>query len=239
MQWRILPNQGYDSTRMFYELIPWMNEDTCHPNWICNLPYGSGMTMQNPNPPSFEAVHGTWANIRHEVLLNDVGMSNGYMRVWYNDLLVYDEQGLKIVTSQNVNIYGILFHTLFGQGFDLSQGSPTTQFCFLSDFEIADSYADIVNATNIEEEHLNTISKLQVYPNPTGGYAQIYFTSLNKQDVEIRIYNSIGQQIFTDSQKNFSGTYTKQIDFGQVSGAIYILEIVTDSNVYVRRIVTQ
>ena len=147
MEWRILPNQGYDSTRMFYELIPWMNEDTCHANWICNLPYGSGMVMLNSNPPSFEAVHGTWANIKHEVLLNDAGMSNGYMRVWYNDTLVYDEQGLKIVTDQNVNIYGILFHTLFGQGFDLSQGSPTTQFCYLSDFEIADSYSDIINIT--------------------------------------------------------------------------------------------
>jgi hypothetical protein len=239
MEWRILPNQGYDSTRMFYELIPWMNEDTCHANWICDLPYGSGMVMLNSNPPSFEAVHGTWANIKHEVLLNDAGMSNGYMRVWYNDILVYDEQGLKIVTDQNVNIYGILFHTLFGQGFDLSQGSPTTQFCYLSDFEIADSYSDIINATGINSEPLNTITELKVYPNPTDMYVNISFTSLNEQDIELHIYNSVGQEIFNDSQKNFSGTYTNQMNLDHFSGAFYMLEIKTELDVYVSRIVTQ
>ena len=92
ISWRGLPNLGYDTTRMFYELIPWMNEDTCHPNWVCNLPFGAGMTMLNNDPPSFEVTHGNWTNIKQEILLNDDGQSNGYMRVWYNDTLVYNEQ---------------------------------------------------------------------------------------------------------------------------------------------------
>lgn len=151
ISWRGLPNQGYDTTRMFYELIPWMNEDTCHPNWVCNLPFGEGMTMLNNNPPSFEAIHGNWANIKQEILLNDDGQSNGYMRVWYNDTLVYDEQNLEITKGDDVRIYGILFHVLFGQGFNLNLGSPITQYCYLSDFMITDSYTDLINLTTIEE----------------------------------------------------------------------------------------
>jgi hypothetical protein len=148
ISWRTLENQGFEASRMFYETIPWMNEDECRSTWLCDLPYGEGMTMLNQNPESFEAVHGSWVNIKQEILLNDEGLSNGYLKVWYNNALVYDEQDLRIVTSDKVNIYGILFHTLFGQGFDLDQGSPITQYCYLSDFIIADSYDQILSLEN-------------------------------------------------------------------------------------------
>jgi hypothetical protein len=148
IEWRILPNQGFDPSRLFYETIPWMNEDECRPTWLCDLPYGAGLVMLNENPENFEAVHGVWANIKQEILLNDEGMSNGYIRLWHNNVLVYDEQDLKIVDADEVKIYGILFHVLFGQGFDLDEGSPIDQYCYLSDFVIADSYDDILAIEN-------------------------------------------------------------------------------------------
>ncbi len=148
ISWRTLENQGFEPSRMFFETIPWMNEDECRSNWLCDLPYGEGMTMLNEDPESFEAVRGSWVNIKQEILLNDEGLSNGYLKIWFNDALVYDEQDLKIVTSDAVEIFGILFHTLFGQGFDLTQGSPITQYGYLSDFIIADSYDRVLEIEN-------------------------------------------------------------------------------------------
>jgi len=55
-----------------------------------------------------------------------------------------------------VKIYGILFHVLFGQGFNLNLGSPITQYCYLSDFMIADSYTELTNLTTIEESEKNS-----------------------------------------------------------------------------------
>jgi len=195
ISWRGLPNQGFDTTQMFYELISWMDEDTCRPTWNCNLPYGAGLVMENDDSKAFEAIHGEWVNIKNEVKLNDEGMSNGYMRIWYNDVLVYDEQGLSIVTSQSVNIYGILFHALFGQGFNLGQGSPITQYCYLSDFEIGDSFDAINSATGLDNAVSNQ-ANVRVYPNPTKGLVNIDLGSINSEAV-INVFNTIGGLVST------------------------------------------
>ncbi|MGY8753408.1 MAG: hypothetical protein ACKVIO_05870, partial [Phycisphaerales bacterium] len=42
-------------------------------------------------------------------------------------------------TNGSVAITGILFHALFGQGFDLSQGSPVDQVSYISDVTISNS----------------------------------------------------------------------------------------------------
>ncbi|MFT5203887.1 MAG: hypothetical protein ACI9C1_003290 [Candidatus Aldehydirespiratoraceae bacterium] len=136
--YRTLTQLGYPEGQMFYETIPWMSEIECRDTWLCDLPYGEGMVMLTENPESFQAVKGTWVNITQEIRLNDAGEANGSMQVWYDDELVYDEQDLTIVTSDDVEINGFLFHALFGQGFDLSQGSPVTQYSYFANVEFGD-----------------------------------------------------------------------------------------------------
>lgn len=141
LSFRNLTSQGYPETDIFYEVIPWMYEGECRDSWICDLPYGEGMTMRNATPENFAAIKGQWANIRQEIKLNDDGQANGHIKVWYDQTLVYDEQNLTIVLGNGVPVSGILFHALFGQGFDFSQGSPVEQYSYYSDFEIANSCA--------------------------------------------------------------------------------------------------
>lgn len=128
----------YES-QMYYEIIPWMDEQECRDAWNCDLPYGEGMVMNAPQPELTEAKKSEWTNIRQEIKLNDEGESNGYIRVWYENNLIYSEENLTITQGGNVPINGILMHALFGHGTDLSQGSPTTQYSYFADFEIANS----------------------------------------------------------------------------------------------------
>ena len=129
------------ASEMFFEVIPWMDESQCdaHPNWMCDLPYGAGMVMRTAVPDDFVPKPGRWARIDQEICLNDEGLSNGYIKVWYDGKLVVDEQDLSIVLSDGVTISGIMFHALFGQGFDFSQGSQVTQVSYIADVTISDS----------------------------------------------------------------------------------------------------
>lgn len=113
--YRNLHSLGYPETDIFIELIPWMDESECRDSWLCDLPYGEGMAMKNAHPESFAAIKGEWRNIRQEIRLNDEGLANGYMRVWYQNTQVYDELNLTITRSDKVPVSGILMHGLFGQ----------------------------------------------------------------------------------------------------------------------------
>ena len=64
------------------------------------------------------------------------------------------------------------------------------------------------------------ITNLEVYPNPSRDIFNITFTSEEKQDLEIRIINVIGENIFIESKQQFVGEYTKQIDLDGYSKAI-------------------
>lgn len=139
--YRNLSSIGHPETTMFYEVIPWMDETECRDSWICDLPYGEGMTMKTAVPESFTPHLGQWDQIQQEIKLNDQGESNGYIRIWYKGELVVDERNLSITTSDTVAIKGIMFHSLFGQGFDLEQGSPVEQVSYIADMEIANSCA--------------------------------------------------------------------------------------------------
>lgn len=137
--YRNLSGLGYPKTQMFYEVIPWMDETECRSTWKCDLVYGAGMTMFASEPAKTAAKKGVWANIRQEIKVNDDGQSNGFIRVWYDNTMIYDEKNLTITKGGKVTVNGLLFHALFGQGFDLSQGSPVQQYSYFADFEIADS----------------------------------------------------------------------------------------------------
>jgi hypothetical protein len=97
------------------------------------------MVMRTDDPENFQAVKGSWVNITQEIRLNDVGASNGSIQAWYDGELVVDEQNLTIVTSDAVEIVGVMFHALFGQGFDLSQGSPATQYSYFANVAFGDA----------------------------------------------------------------------------------------------------
>ncbi|MEC9483160.1 MAG: hypothetical protein UMU75_07510 [Halomonas sp.] len=61
---------------------------------------------------------GKWHRIKQEVKLNDVGRSNGFIRVWYDDELVIEATDLRLRTKDSVFIEGIMHTIFFGGGND-------------------------------------------------------------------------------------------------------------------------
>jgi hypothetical protein len=83
------------------------------------------------------------------------------------------------------------------------------------------------------------IDNIQIFPNPSRDIFNLTFTSNEKQDLEIRIINVIGERVFVENKQQFIGQYTKQINLGEYPKAIYFLEIETDDGVITKKLILQ
>lgn len=77
---------------------------------------------------------GKWTTLEQEVVLNDVGASNGLVRVWANGKLVIDQPNIVLRTKENISIDGIFFVSFFG-GKEPEWASPADQHIAFSDIK--------------------------------------------------------------------------------------------------------
>ena len=87
-------------------------------------------------------------------------------------------------------------------------------------------------------EDLN-IKQLIIYPNPSIDIFNIEFTSLSRQNLEIRIINSIGEIIYLENLENYTGEYSKAINLKEYSKAFYFLEITTNGGIINKKLILQ
>ena len=93
--------------------------------------------------------------------------------------------------------------------------------------------------TSIRLEGGSAINNLSVYPNPSRDIFNVSFTSVNKQDLEVRIMNVIGEELVNVTLSEFIGEYTKQIDLSNNAKGIYFLEITTNTGVVNKKLILQ
>ena len=80
---------------------------------------------------------------------------------------------------------------------------------------------------------------LVIYPNLSRDIFNIEFTSLLRQNLEIRIINSIGDIVYLENLDNYTGDYNKAINLKEFSKALYFLEIITDNGVVNKKLILQ
>ena len=83
----------------------------------------------------------------------------------------------------------------------------------------------------------NEINNLVVYPNPSSDIFNISFNSIREQNLRIRVFNVIGEDIISDNLHQFIGNYIKQIDLTNNSKGLYFLEIETDKGVINQKLI--
>jgi len=89
---------------------------------------------------------------------------------------------------------------------------------------------------NIEAES----NSLEVYPNPTNGVTDLRLTlTAGKQNVGVKVFNAIGEVIWTDNYITTSGHLKTQLDLSQYSKGIYFVQVTTAEGVMYRKIVLQ
>jgi hypothetical protein len=83
------------------------------------------------------------------------------------------------------------------------------------------------------------VTQLDVYPNPSRDIFNVTFASEEVQNINIKVVNVIGETIYTEQLKEFTGQYTKVIDLTTEAKGIYTLQITTESGGVNKKIVLQ
>lgn len=80
---------------------------------------------------------------------------------------------------------------------------------------------------------------LNVYPNPSTGMVTInYYTSENTNMI-IRLTNLNGQIIYNVQKKQTAGVYNQTLDFSNQPKGIYFLEVISDNETMVKKVVIE
>lgn len=90
----------------------------------------------------------------------------------------------------------------------------------------------ITDVTADAEEH-----SWNIYPNPTNDLINLEHPSVKHMNFTICLMNANGQVIYTESQQQYSGPYSKKINIGLENAGIYLLRIITDEQVITKKII--
>ena len=88
--------------------------------------------------------------------------------------------------------------------------------------------------TSIKVIELNNIS---IYPNPSTGVFNLSFTSEVYQNLGLRIFNAIGEELLLDDLVRFTGNYNKKINLRKHFKGIYFLEIKSESIIINKKLI--
>ena len=83
------------------------------------------------------------------------------------------------------------------------------------------------------------IDRLIIYPNPSKDIFNIEFISSLRQNLDIKIINSIGETIYIENLQNYYGDYNKSLNLDDYPKAIYFLEITTNDGIINKKLVLQ
>src|SRR6185436_3487888 len=83
------------------------------------------------------------------------------------------------------------------------------------------------NTTSIAENNSPEADELLVFPNPANSTLTISFLSSEKQNIELRLYNTLGKQIYVEKEQTTKGKFEKEINLEKWNGGIYFLQLKT------------
>jgi hypothetical protein len=78
---------------------------------------------------------------------------------------------------------------------------------------------------------------LTIYPNPTQNIFRLDYNSVEKGDLTISIYNSFGQLVHTETEKNFQNEYRKELSLENYPTGMYQVEISQGAKKVVRKLI--
>ena len=149
---------------------------------------------------------------------NDLSSSSATAYEWY-----YYDTLIVGATSQ--------FYTVTKSGF----------YCvMITDVNGCSSKSDPFSITISSIEEIESISGLNVYPNPNAGEFIIEIFVMNEvKELEIKIVNILGQDLYHEQLKQFTGKYHREIDFNDHAIGVYQLQIKTNNTIVNKKIILE
>jgi hypothetical protein len=93
-----------------------------------------------------------------------------------------------------------------------------------------------ITATGIAAANENDMI---VYPNPASGIFNLGFANANFSELLITIVDIQGKLVYSASEKNVNGAYTKVINLGELSKGLYYIKVNTGMEVKIKKLTIQ
>jgi hypothetical protein len=94
--------------------------------------------------------------------------------------------------------------------------------------------------TKLDEQNEGPLSipTLSASPNPSeSGFFDVHLGNVYSKRIDIKVFNTIGQALFSKSIDNLSGDLVEQINLKQQAEGIYFLHVQTEKRSYVLRLI--
>jgi hypothetical protein len=143
----------------------------------------------------------------------------------------YRFSGKSIVADNNRNLYVSGFHVGPIKFENVSIPWMNSNDVFIA--KIRDTTDFFTVAVKEQEQVIN----LHIYPNPSNGNFQVLFQSEDKASIEIKARNLTGAVIFQLKEQNTTGVFQKQIELTGATPGIYFIEVLTEKERLVKKVV--
>jgi hypothetical protein len=80
------------------------------------------------------------------------------------------------------------------------------------------------------------ILNLVIAPNPSPGFFTISFDAVNKEEMQIKVYDLVGRMIKAFEPINAVGAFSKELNLNNVSKGFYLLQIESERGVIIKKI---
>ncbi|MCH8902697.1 MAG: T9SS type A sorting domain-containing protein [Bacteroidetes bacterium] len=98
-------------------------------------------------------------------------------------------------------------------------------------------YITVNVCTDIAE--LTVASTFEVYPNPNNGQFTIEFNSVNSTDIQLNIFNMIGESIYSETLLSIQGNYKNLLDLSDLSKGVYTIELISNEGKINRNLIIE
>lgn len=84
-----------------------------------------------------------------------------------------------------------------------------------------------------------SINRLSFYPNPSSGRFTLTFNLPEKGTTEVSVLNMEGKSIYTETLKDFSGDYSREIDISANPKGVYFIKVKQGQHAQIRKIISE
>lgn len=100
-----------------------------------------------------------------------------------------------------------------------------------------DSISKQVNVGSVSIKELSGIEEISIFPNPTNDNVNIQFKTDDFSNVEIKLLNTLGQCLWSETPKLLDGNYKTQLSLKGYSKGVYLLTISTGNGSTTRKLI--
>lgn len=105
---------------------------------------------------------------------------------------------------------------------------------------VSSAYATIYTTVVVSIDDNLFEGAVSVFPNPNAGRFAVVFNQAVATDLEIGLYNQLGQRVYFESLTDFAGEYNKTFDWTDVAKGLYTLRISdAQNNQFVSKLIVE